>query len=158
RRRLHSSLGYVTPAAYEACLASPRRAPAKQQAVDRDVLAAGLRVLYTYLPDFRPPGGQTLPAARLRLRDAAVGQRRVVRLCPAASAALSLTALGHLAEQFTGSGLRFDAEHGSLPGGLVGSPHEVRSPPRTPASLAARSAPAGHRSRQVDHRQHVGQR
>jgi putative transposase len=28
RQRLHSSLGYVTPAAYEACLASPRRAGA----------------------------------------------------------------------------------------------------------------------------------
>ena len=28
RQRLHSSLGYVAPAAYEACLASPRRAGA----------------------------------------------------------------------------------------------------------------------------------
>ena len=28
RQRLHSSLGYVTPAAYESCLASARRAGA----------------------------------------------------------------------------------------------------------------------------------
>ena len=72
--------------------------------------------------------------------------------------AVAGAALGHLAKEFAGSGLSFDAEHGGFAGCLVRRLYDVHRGAAHAGQLGCALCRAGGCGRQVNHRQDVRQR